>query len=238
MSALASVAVPAAQDMLFAALPTTSVISISCVMVDGRADAVTLIGREGVTGVEAFLGGDSAPRRAVVLIDGWCRRIKREVLDQECGRVGSMRNVLLRYVQLFITQVAHTSVCNRQNSIDQQLCRWLLMVLDRQSSNDIALTQERIAELMGIRRESVTEAAQKLLIAGSIHYHRGQITVVDRNALKTSSCECYEAAKREADRLPGVPHRHTVSTNAQSGAIRYRIGRSQPATTPALHTFA
>jgi CRP-like cAMP-binding protein len=198
--------------------PTTSVIAISCVLADGRADAVTLIGREGFAGVEVLLGNDSAPRRATVLSQGWGYRIERELLNRECGRGGSMRSVLLRYTQSYLTQVAQTSVCNRYHSIDQQLCRWLLMFLDRQTSNDLTLTQEQIAELMGVRRESVTEAARKLQIAGSIRYQRGHISVVDRMDLETRSCECYEIATREADRLLAMSHRSGKLASVKAAA--------------------
>src|SRR5450631_335664 len=183
--------------------PTTSVVAISCVMTDGRADAMMLIGREGFAGVEVLLGGDSAPCRAVVLRQGWGYRIERDLINRECGRGGSMRSVLLRYTQSYLTQVAQTSVCNRHHSIDQQLCRWLLMFLDRQASNELAFTQEQIADLIGVRRESVTEAARKLQLTGSIRYQHGHISVVDRMDLETRSCDCYEIATREADRLLG-----------------------------------
>jgi CRP-like cAMP-binding protein len=210
--------------------PTTSVISISCVTADGWADAVTLIGREGFAGVEVFLGSDSAPCRAVVLSEGWGYRLDRELLNQECGRGGAIRGVLLRYTQSYMTQVAQTSVCNRHHSIDQQLCRWLLMFLDRQASNDFALTQEHIADLMGIRRESVTEAARKLQIAGSIRYQRGHISVVDRSGLETRSCECYEIAKRETDRLLEMSHRSAKLAATQAAVDRVRSERSAQAT--------
>jgi len=218
--------------------PTTSVISISCVMTDGRADAVTLIGREGFASVEVFLGSDSAACRAVVLNGGRGYKIKRELLDQECGRGGSMRSVLLRYTQSYITQVMQTTACNRHHSIDQQVCRWLLMYLDRQESNDLALTQERIAELMGVRRESVTQAANKLQIAGSIRYHRGHISVIERTALESRSCECYGIAKRETDRLLNISHRHKKMTATQAAVDSIRIERSEPATAHASRIFA
>jgi CRP-like cAMP-binding protein len=210
--------------------PTTSVISISCAMANGRADAVALVGREGFASVEVFLGGDSASSRAVVQSEGWGYQIKRELVNQECGGGGSMRSVLLRYAQSYITQVAQTIVCNRHHSIDQQFCRWLLMFLDRLASNDLTLTQERVAELMGVRRESVTTAANKLQIAGLIHYHRGRISVVDRNGLEVSSCECYGIAKREANRLIGISERHTRMATTQGPVHRARIERSEPPT--------
>jgi CRP-like cAMP-binding protein len=181
--------------------PTTSVTSISCVMNDGRADALTLIGREGFVGVELLLGSGSAPCRAVVLSEGWAYRIKRELLNEECERGGSMRSVLLRYAQSYITQVAQTTVCNRHHSIDQQLCRWLLMFLDCQASNEVPLTHEHIAELMGVRRESVSEAARRLQTTGYIRYQRGHISVLERIGLEARACECYEIVKRETNRL-------------------------------------
>ena len=181
--------------------PTTSIISLLHVLSDGRADAVALVGGEGFASVTVFLGGDSAPCRAVVQREGWGYQIQRDLLEQECERGGSMRGVLLRYAQSYIAQVAQTGVCNRHHSIDQQLCRWLLMFLDRQTSNELTLTHERIAEIMGVRRESVTVAATKLQVAGIIRYHHGRIAVVERTGLEDHSCECYAIARREADRL-------------------------------------
>jgi CRP-like cAMP-binding protein len=218
--------------------PTTSVLSISCVMVDGRADAVALVGREGFATVEVFLGSDSASCRAVVQNEGWAYQIKRELLNQECERSGSMRSVLLRYTQSYITQVAQTIACNRHHSIDQQFCRWLLMFSDRLISNDLTLTQERVAELMGVRRESVTTAASKLQIAGLIRYHRGRISVVDRNGLEVNSCECYGIAKREANRLIGISQSHTRMATTQGPVHRARIERSEPPTANASQKFA
>lgn len=181
--------------------PTTSVLSVSCVMAGGWADALALVGREGFAGVEFFLGGESVPSRAEVLAQGWAYRIKRELLGQACARGGSMRSVLLRYAQSYVTQVAQTIVCNRHHTITQQLCRWLLMFLDRQASNELPLTHEHIAELMGVRRESVSEAARELQIAGCIRGQRGRISVVDRSGLEARSCECYRIARQENDRL-------------------------------------
>ena len=177
--------------------PTTAVLSVSSVMADGRTNALTLIGREGFSGIEVFLGGDSASCRAVVLSAGWGYQIRRELLDQECGQCGPMRTLLLRYAKSYIAQVAQTTVCNRHHVIDQQLCRWLLMILDRQASNEVPLTHDRIAELIGVRRESVSQAALALKIAGCIRYQRGRISIVDRTGLETRTCECYETVKRE-----------------------------------------
>ena|SRR5450631_1074764 len=209
--------------------PTTSVLSVSCVLADGRADALTLIGREGFASVEAFLGGGSARCRATVLSEGWGYRIRRELLGQACEQGSSLRSVLLRYAQSYITQVAQSISCNRHHSIVQQLCRWLLMFMDRQASNELPLTHERIAELMGVRRESVTEAARKLQIAGCIRYTRGHISVLDRTGLEARSCECYRVAKRETDRLLEMSRSAKIAIT-QAAVDRVRGGRSEPST--------
>jgi CRP-like cAMP-binding protein len=180
--------------------PTTAVLAVSSVMADGRANALTLIGREGLSSIEVVLGGDSASCRAVVLSAGWGYQIRREALEQECGRCSPMRTTLLRYAKSYIAQVAQTTVCNRHHSVDQQLCRWLLMILDRLPLNDLPLTHDRVAELMGVRRESVSQAARALMMAGSIRYQRGRMSVVDRRDLEARACECYGKVKREADR--------------------------------------
>lgn len=196
-------------------------------MADGLADGLTLIGREGFASVGVFLGADSAPCRAVVLAEGWGYRIRRELLSQACARGGSLRSVLLRYAQSYVTQVAQTIVCNRHHTIDQQLCRWLLMFLDRQASNEMPLTHEQIAELMGVRRESVSEAARELQIAGCIRYHRGRISVVDRSGLEARSCECYRVGRRETDRLLAISRSATMSA-AHAAVDRVRGERSEP----------
>jgi CRP-like cAMP-binding protein len=210
--------------------PTTSVISISSVMADGRADAVTLIGSEGFAGVEAILGGNSGPCRAVVIGEGWGYRVRREWLSEKCGRVDSMLGVLLRYTQSHLTQVAQTAVCNRHHSIDRQLCRWLLMFLDRQAPGNLVLTQEQIADLMGVRRESITNAAHKLQMAGFIRYQRGLIHAVDRNGLEAHACECYTVCKRETDRLLAISQRGIGATATLSAADGARI--EQPSYAP------
>ncbi len=194
--------------------PVTSVISLSHVLADGRADAVALVGRDGFACVEVFLVGGSAPCRAVVQREGFGYQIKRDSLWEECERGGSMGGVLLRYAQSYITQMAQTTVCNRLHSIDQQLCRWLLMLLDHLTSNELTLTQERIAELMGVRRESVTAAASKLRIAGVIRYHHGRISVVARSRLEAHACECYGIVKRESERLMELSRLQAATTTA------------------------
>jgi CRP-like cAMP-binding protein len=201
-------------------------------LADGRADALTLIGREGFASVEVFLGGGSAICRAVVLSEGWGYRIRRELLAQACEQRRSMRSVLLRYAQSYIAQVGQTVSCNRHHSIVQQLCRWLLMLSDRRSSNELPLTHEHIAELMGVRRESVTEAAHKLQIAGCIRYQRGHISVIDRTSMEARSCECYRIAKREADR-PLEMSRFAKIAVTRSAVDLARGGRSDtPCCTP------
>jgi CRP-like cAMP-binding protein len=217
--------------------PTTSVLSVSCLMADGRADALTLIGREGFVSVEGFLGGGSATCRAVVLSEGWGYRIRRALLAQAFEQGSSMRSVLLRYAQSYLTQVAQTLACNRHHSIVQQLCRWLLIFMDRHASNELPLTHECIGELMGVRRESVTEAARKLKIAGCIRYECGQISVLDRSGLEARSCECYRVAKRETDRLLEMSLSGRVAVT-QSAVDRVRSAPSEPSTRHAASSFA
>ncbi len=213
--------------------PTTSVTSISCVLNDGRADTLALIGQEGFVGVELLLGKGSASCRAVVLSEGWGYRIKQELLNAQCERSGSMRSLLLRYSQSYITQVAQTAVCNRHHSIDQRLCRWLLIYLDCQVSNGVSLTHKHSAELMGVRRESVTEAALKLQFAGCISYRRGHISIIDRAGLQARSCECYRIVKRETDRLLQISQQ-TIKKRAISPAIdRVNAGHSETTATHA-----
>ncbi len=179
-----------------------------------------------------------APNRALVIREGWAYRIKREWLNEECERGGSMRGVLLRYAQSYITQLAQTTVCNRHHSVDQQLCRWLLMFLDCQASNELPLTHEHISELMGVRRESVSEAARRLQIAGFIRYQRGHISVVDRTGLEARSCECYAVAKREAERLLQLSQENVKKRAIPPALDRVNIGRSEPAAAHASPNFA
>jgi CRP-like cAMP-binding protein len=217
--------------------PTTSVLSVSCVLADDQAAALALIGREGFASVDVFLGGDSAPCRAVVLSEGWGYRIRRELLGQSCEQGGPMRSVLLRYAQSYITQVAQTVACNRHHSIVQLLCRWLLTFLDRQASNELPLTHEHIAELMGVRRASVTEAARRLQIAGYIRCQRGHISVIDRAGLEALSCECYRIVKRETDRLLEMSHRTFKQRATPPVVNRLNIRGSKPVTANAAPTF-
>jgi Mn-dependent DtxR family transcriptional regulator len=193
-------------------------------MAGGRSDAVVLIGHEGFASIEVFLGSDSPTRCAVVQSAGWAYQVRRESLQQECERGGSLRSILLRYTQSYMTQVAQTVVCNRHHSVDQQLSRWLLMFLDRQRSSDLPITQERIAALIGVRRESISESAGRLQSGGSIRYHRGHVSVVDRALLESLSCECYGIAKREADRLAGITRHHAQLPAVNATTQRFRSG--------------
>ena len=181
--------------------PTTSIISLLYVMEDGASAEIAIVGNEGILGVSLFMGGESTPSRAVVQSAGHGFRLKAGLLKMEFGRFGPTMHLLLRYTQALITQMAQTAVCNRHHSVDQQLCRWLLLSLDRLSSNELSMTQELIANMLGVRREGVTEAAGKLQNAGLINYRRGRITVLDRPGLEARSCECYQVVKTEFDRL-------------------------------------
>jgi len=181
--------------------PTTAIVSLLYVMEDGASAEIAVVGNEGVLGISLFMGGDTTPSHAVVQSAGYGVRLKAQLLKDEFARFGPMMHLLLRYTQALITQMAQTAVCNRHHSVDQQLCRWLLLSLDRLASNELSMTQELIANMLGVRREGVTEAAGKLQKAGLIHYQRGKITVLDRPGLEARVCECYEVVKAEFDRL-------------------------------------
>jgi len=181
--------------------PTTSIVSLLYVMEDGASAEIAVVGNEGVVGISLFMGGASTPSRAVVQSAGEGFRLKADLLMQEFNRAGPVMHLLLRYTQALITQMAQTAVCNRHHSLDQQLCRWLLLSLDRLRSDEIVMTQELIANMLGVRREGVTEAAGQLQQAGLIRYRRGRITVLDRAGLEARVCECYAVVKKEYDRL-------------------------------------
>src|SRR6202521_2605722 len=181
--------------------PTTSIVSLLYVMEDGASAEIAVVGNEGIIGIALFMGGESTPSRAVVQSAGHAYRLEALLLKKEFNRAGPLMHLLLRYTQALITQMAQTAVCNRHHSVDQQFCRWLLLSLDRLPSNELTMPQELIANMLGVRREGVTEAAGKLQRAGLIRYVRGRITVLDRPRLETLSCECYAVVKREFDRL-------------------------------------
>ncbi len=181
--------------------PTTAIVSLLYVMEDGASAEIAVVGREGIVGVSLFMGGGSTPSRAVVQSAGLGYRLAADVMKQEFNRAGPVLHLLLRYTQALITQMAQTAVCNRHHSLDRQLCRWLLLSLDRLQGNQLSMTQELIANMLGVRREGVTEAALKLQKAGLIRYARGRITVLDRPGLEQRTCECYAVVKKEYDRL-------------------------------------
>ncbi|TVR32171.1 MAG: Crp/Fnr family transcriptional regulator [Spirochaetaceae bacterium] len=181
--------------------PTDAIVSLLYVMEDGASAEIAVVGREGIVGIALFMGGQTMPNRAVVQSAGQAYRLKGTILTQEFDRSGAVQHLLLRYTLALLTQMAQTAVCNRHHSVDQQLCRWLLLSLDRLPSNELSMTQELIANMLGVRREGVTEAAGKLQKAGLIDYHRGRITVLDRPGLENRVCECYEVVRTEFRRL-------------------------------------
>jgi CRP-like cAMP-binding protein len=181
--------------------PTTSIVSLLYIMENGASAEIAITGNEGLVGISLFMGGESTPSRAVVQSAGNGYRLKASILKREFALGGQFAHLALRYTLALITQMAQTAVCNRHHALDQQLCRWLLLSLDRLPSNELIMTQELIANMLGVRREGVTEAAGKLQAARLIHYHRGRITVLNRAGLEARSCECYQVVKRECDRL-------------------------------------
>src|SRR4029453_11190191 len=198
---LGSVLYESGSQLRYVYFPTTSIISLLYVMEDGASAEIAVVGNEGMVGVALFMGGETTPSRAVVQSAGHAYRLKGQILKEEFRRAAGLQHLLLRYTQALLTQMAQTAVCNRHHSVDQQLCRWLLLSLDRLPTNKLTMTQELIANMLGVRREGVTDAAGKLQSAGLIHYSRGRITVLDRPGLEARACECYDVVKRESDRL-------------------------------------
>lgn len=201
--------------------PTTAIVSMLYIMENGATSEIASVGNEGVLGVALFMGGSTVPNRAMVLCAGAAYRLKSRWLMDEFNRTGGRRtgalqHLLLRYAQALITQMSQTSACNRHHSMEQQLCRWLLLSLDRSASSELTLTQELIASMLGVRREGVTEAAGKLQHAGFIRYRRGHITVLNRSGLEKRACECYRTVKTEFDRL--LPY----TTDAPVAELRCR----------------
>lgn len=196
--------------------PAGSIVSLLYVMENGASGEMAIVGNEGVVGVSLFMGGGTTPSRAVVQSAGAARRLRADFLRKEFQRGGAVQQLLLRYTQALLTQMGQTAVCNRHHTVDQQLCRWLLMSLDRLPSNELVMTQELIANMLGVRREGVTEAAGKLQRAGAIKYSRGRIEVTDRTHLETLSCECYEVVRKEFARLlpwGSIPNRGKPPAN-------------------------
>ena len=184
--------------------PTTAIVSLHYVMASGASAESAGVGNEGVVGIALFMGGNTTPSSAVVQTAGHANRLERSALLQEFNRAGTMQRLLLRYTQALITQMMQAAACNRHHSIEQQLCRWLLLTLDRLPSNELVMTQELVASMLGVRREGITEAAGKLQRAGLISYRRGHIEVLDRTGLERHACECYAVVKQELSRL--LPH--------------------------------
>ena len=188
--------------------PTDAIVSLLYVMENGASAEIAVVGNEGIVGISLFMGGESTPSRAVVQSAGNGFRLRAQMMKEEFNRAGPVLHLFLRYTQALITQMAQTAVCNRHHSLDQQLCRWLLLSLDRLQNNELVMTQELIANMLGVRREGVTEGALKLQEAGLIRYARGRITVLDRAGLEKRTCECYEVVKKEYDRLLPVMQAH------------------------------
>jgi CRP-like cAMP-binding protein len=181
--------------------PTTAIVSLLYVMENGSSAEIAVVGNEGIVGISLFMGGESTPSRAVVQSAGHGYRLKAQLMKDEFNKSGPVLHLLLRYTQALITQMAQTAACNRHHSLDQQLCRWLLLSLDRMQNNELIMTQELIANMLGVRREGVTEGALKLQQGGLIRYSRGRITVLSRAGLEKRTCECYAVVKKEYDRL-------------------------------------
>lgn len=202
--------------------PTNCIVSLVHLMEDGGSSEVALIGNDGMIGIALFMGGESMLNRPVVLSAGYAYRLHGAVLKHEFNRFGGRRSggfhrLLLRYTQTLFTQMAQTAVCNRHHSLAQQLCRWLLLSTDRSPSNELAMTQELIASMLGVRREGVTEAAGKLQAAGLIRYSRGHISILDRSGLEGRACECYAVVRKECDRLLPRPADAAGSAAQASG---------------------
>ena len=190
--------------------PSTSIISLLYVMENNASAEIAVVGNEGILGISLFMGGETTSSRAVVQSAGHAYRLKSQLLKDEFNRGGPVQRLLLRYTQALLTQMAQTAVCNRHHSVEQQLCRWLLLSLDRLACDELSMTQELIANMLGVRREGVTESAGRLQREGIINYSRGHITVIDRKKLEKRSCECYQVVKAEFDRL--LPALHGIAT--------------------------
>ena len=202
-------------QMQHAYFPTTAIVSLHYVMESGASAETAGVGNEGVVGISLFMGGETTPSSAVVQTAGHAYRLAGRLLKQEFNRAGLMQRLLLRYTQALMTQMSQTAACNRHHSVEQQLCRWLLLTLDRMPTNELIMTQELVASMLGVRREGVTEAAGKLQHAGCIRYRRGHISVLDRSGLETRACECYAVVRKELNRLlSDVQHRQGISSVA------------------------
>jgi len=195
--------------------PTTAILSLHYVMENGSSSEIAGVGNEGVLGISLFMGGNTTPSRAVVQTGGQGYRLKAQLMVQEFNRAGLMQQLMLRYTQALITQMSQTAACNRHHSLVQQLCRWLLLTLDRMPTNELIMTQELVASMLGVRREGITEAAGKLQHAGFISYRRGHVAVLERSGLEAGACECYAVVKKELGRLlSDVQYRQNTSAIA------------------------
>ncbi|MFZ2404626.1 MAG: Crp/Fnr family transcriptional regulator [Methylobacter sp.] len=217
----------------YAYFPTTGIVSLLYVMESGAPAEIAMVGNDGIIGVSLFMGGGTMPNRAVVRNAGYAYRIRAQILMKEFNRFGGYRNgalhdLLLRYTQALITQIAQTAACNRHHFVDQQLCRWLLLSIDRLPSNELVMTQELIANMLGVRREGVTEAAGKLQQAGLINCRRGHITVLDRQGLEERVCECYHVVKKEFSRLLPSEQLSSPDSGSNQPAARLRFGKRLP----------
>ena len=193
-------------QLQYAYFPATAIVSLHYVTESGASSEIAGVGNEGIVGISLFMGGNTTPSRAIVQTAGYGYRLKARVLMEEFNRIGGrragvMHHLLLRYTQALLTQISQTAVCNRHHTVEQQLCRWLLLTLDRLPSNELTMTQELIASMLGVRREGITEAAGHLQKTGCIRYRRGHISVLDRAGLESRTCECYAVVKTEHDRL-------------------------------------
>ena len=206
------------EQLQHAYFPTTAIVSLHYVTESGASAEIAGVGNEGVVGISLFMGGETTPSSAVVQTAGHAYRLERRLLKEEFNRAGAVLRLLLRYTQALITQMTQTAVCNRHHSIEQQLCRWLLMTLDRIPSGELVMTQELVARMLGVRREGITEAAGDLQRAGYIRYRRGHIAVLDRAGLEKMACECYSAVKIEFDRLlSAIPQHEGLRAVGRSG---------------------
>lgn len=196
--------------------PTDSIVSLQYIMENGASTAISVVGNEGLLGITLFMGGESTPNRSLVQSAGYAYRLPRSRVKEEFNRHGQLLVLMLRYTQALLTQIGQTAVCNRHHSIDQQLCRWLLLSIDRLSHNHLTMTQEFISNMLGVRREGVTQAAFKLQQLGVISYSRGLIKVLDRPKLETLSCECYAVVKKETDLLLNYMPQRQIIKDAES----------------------
>lgn len=204
------------EQLQYAYFPTTAIVSLHYVMESGASAESAGVGNEGVVGISLFMGGNTTPSSAVVQTAGHAYRLQGRLLKQEFNRAGLMQRLLLRYTQALMTQVAQTAACTRHHSVEQQLCRWLLLTLDRMPTNELIMTQELVASMLGVRREGITEAAGKLRQAGFIRYRRGHIAVLERSGLEASACECYAVVRKELSRLlSDVQYRQGIAAVVQ-----------------------